>query len=142
LADCIPTAAIPAKQAQGIGKSLCDKCETSPPKSDRSCDVAFLGALAAARARRSPRRAPLHQTMPEWLLLCSKDRCPCFGLRSQEGAAPLASIRAACRCRRAHIPFPARAQSILPSCLDHPASCIQNPASATRNETAAYRWSL
>src|SRR6201997_3752487 len=114
-----------------MGKSLCGKCETSPPKFDRSCDAGLAGAVAP-KARRSPRRAPLHQTTPGSLLLCSQDRHPRYGLRSQEGAGLLASIPAACRCPQGRIPSPARAQSILPSCLDHPASCIQNPASAFR----------
>ncbi|PYL44350.1 MAG: flap endonuclease [Verrucomicrobia bacterium] len=98
-------------------------------KSGQSCDIAFV-AVALSVPRHSPPRASLHQTIPESLMLCSKDRHPWFGLRFQEGAAPLFSTHAMYRCLPGHTPFPAPARSILPPSLDHPASCIQNPASA------------
>src|SRR5438552_11972634 len=112
----------------------------SRPKSVRSC-VAFV-TVAEFPPARSPPRASLCQTILESLPLCSKEppsrnrlrrsgRHLPGGLRFQAGAAPLASIHAAYRYRRDHTLFPARARSILPSCLDHPASCIQNPASAS-----------
>src|SRR6266446_7422043 len=100
----------------------------SRPKSDRSC-VAFV-AVAVFPPARSPRRASLRQTILESQPLYSKDRHSWFGLRFQEGAAPLSSIQAMYRYPPGHTPFPARARSILPPSLDHPASCIQNPASA------------
>src|SRR5438876_1143730 len=98
-------------------------------KSGQSCDIAFV-AVALSVPRHSPPRASLHQTIPESLMLCSKDRHPWFVLRSQEGAAPVFSTHAMYRCLPGHTPFPAPARSILPPSLDHPASCIQNPASA------------
>src|SRR5439155_1436767 len=107
----------------------------------RSGDVAFVAAAVSA-AGRSPTRSALHYTSPESPPLHSKDRHPLFALRFQEGASPPSSIHAASRYPLAHTPFPRRARSILPPCLDHPASCIQNPASAFPNETVAYRWSL
>src|SRR5206468_3683392 len=101
----------------------------SRPKSDRSC-VAFV-AVAVFPPARSPRRASLRQTILESLLLYSKDRHSWFGLRFQEGAAPLSSIHVMYRYPPGHTLFPARARSILPPSLDHQASCIQNPASAS-----------
>src|SRR5437667_7720483 len=96
----------------------------------QSCDIAFV-AVALSVPRHSPPRASVHQASPESRPLCCKDRHPWFGLRFQEGVAPLSPLQAMYRYPPGHTPFPARARSILPSSLDHPASCIQNPASAS-----------